>query len=303
MNRLDFIKYMQYPEKLDEDSLSKLNELINEYPYFQTAHLLLMKSLHNQENIKFNKQLKISSCHLGSRKKLFYLLNCENSNKFSTNKLKDQSYEADEKLSLSDAINRQKKISEELRKEYLNNLDSEKEEANNSTDKEKPIVESNLIIEDKEDMENISSDDDKNSNNPQQENSSSEQEIKEKAESINPEIQNLSYENDSTENTTNNKDKTETGKKDNQALIDAFIENSPRIEVSKNHSSSQIDISKSSEIEDPDLITETLAKVYIKQKHFSKALKIYKKLILKYPQKSTYFAARMKDVENIVEKL
>ena len=47
-----------------------------------------------------------------------------------------------------------------------------------------------------------------------------------------------------------------------------------------------------------NLITPTLAEVYLKQGHFDKAISAYEKLILKYPQKSTFFAEKIKLIKN-----
>jgi len=47
-----------------------------------------------------------------------------------------------------------------------------------------------------------------------------------------------------------------------------------------------------------NLITPTLAEVYLKQGHFDKAVLAYEKLILKYPQKSTFFAEKIKLIKN-----
>ena len=44
------------------------------------------------------------------------------------------------------------------------------------------------------------------------------------------------------------------------------------------------------EEEDDSCFTETLAKIYVKQQRYSKALEIIKKLSLKYPEKNVYFA-------------
>ena len=60
-----------------------------------------------------------------------------------------------------------------------------------------------------------------------------------------------------------------------------------------------IDISKESLIENTDLITPTLAKVYLEQGHYEKAILSYKKLILKYPKKSSFFAAQIKLINNL----
>ena len=55
-------------------------------------------------------------------------------------------------------------------------------------------------------------------------------------------------------------------------------------------------------IENEDLVTPTLAKVYLEQKHFEKAIAAYKKLILKYPEKNTFFANQIQLIKKIKEK-
>jgi len=74
MNREEFIYYLNHPAILGEKSILEMHELLNEFPYFQTAHLLLLKNLYNLENIKFSNQLKISSAHITNREILYYLL-------------------------------------------------------------------------------------------------------------------------------------------------------------------------------------------------------------------------------------
>ncbi len=53
--------------------------------------------------------------------------------------------------------------------------------------------------------------------------------------------------------------------------------------------------------ESDELITETLAKIYVQQKKYDKALDAFKKLSLKYPEKSVYFAARIKEIEKYLK--
>jgi len=51
--------------------------------------------------------------------------------------------------------------------------------------------------------------------------------------------------------------------------------------------------------ENDELITETLAAIYFQQKNYEKAQIAYQKLSLKYPEKSAYFAARIKEIKVI----
>ena len=50
-------------------------------------------------------------------------------------------------------------------------------------------------------------------------------------------------------------------------------------------------------------MTETLAKVYLEQKKFSKAIKAYEILSLKYPEKSGFFADQIKAIQVILDKI
>jgi hypothetical protein len=78
-------------------------------------------------------------------------------------------------------------------------------------------------------------------------------------------------------------------------LIDKFIENKPKIKPVK--SGAAIDISTEGSIENESLMTETLARVYLEQKKYDKAIKAFKILSLKYPEKSGFFADRIKAVQ------
>jgi thioredoxin-like negative regulator of GroEL len=52
--------------------------------------------------------------------------------------------------------------------------------------------------------------------------------------------------------------------------------------------------------QDDSCFTETLAKIYIKQRRYDKALEIIKKLSLNYPKKNAYFADQIRFLEKLI---
>jgi len=50
---------------------------------------------------------------------------------------------------------------------------------------------------------------------------------------------------------------------------------------------------------DTSLMTETLANIYLKQKKFTKAIEAYEILSLKYPEKNSFFARKIKKIKNL----
>ena len=86
-------------------------------------------------------------------------------------------------------------------------------------------------------------------------------------------------------------------KENNMALIDQFIAAKPRIGRIRDAQETS-SWSADSILEDPSLVTETMARVYAKQGLFDKARKAYRLLALKYPAKSTYFALQLKKLDD-----
>ncbi|MGV6845720.1 MAG: hypothetical protein ACWA42_06295 [Lutibacter sp.] len=79
-------------------------------------------------------------------------------------------------------------------------------------------------------------------------------------------------------------------------LINQFIESNPKIKpISKTKPTSDLAIESLNE--DAQLMTETLAKVYLEQKKYKKAIQAYRILSLKYPEKSGFFANRIKAIK------
>ncbi len=83
----------------------------------------------------------------------------------------------------------------------------------------------------------------------------------------------------------------------NATIIDRFIKSNPKISPPKK--GVDIDISISKNNPDSSLMTETLARVYLEQKKYDSAIKAYRILSLKYPEKSGFFADQIKRVQNL----
>ena len=90
---------------------------------------------------------------------------------------------------------------------------------------------------------------------------------------------------------------------DRSQPLDNFIAEKPtliRAAMSKRSINPQptVEPEEGENFEDASFYTETLASIYIEQGFYKRALDIYAKLILLYPEKSAYFATLVKDIKN-----
>ena len=106
-------------------------------------------------------------------------------------------------------------------------------------------------------------------------------------------------------------DSSNSSKLKHQDLIDSFLENNPaeaKIELPQNEEGAKeaegFILEADNEIAvkplDKSYFTETLARIYVKQKRYDKALQIIKNLSLKYPEKNVYFADQMRFLEKLI---
>ncbi|AUP78745.1 hypothetical protein [Flavivirga eckloniae] len=84
-------------------------------------------------------------------------------------------------------------------------------------------------------------------------------------------------------------------------LIDQFITKNPKINPFK-ATITKGNLAKAQMIKPEALMTETLARIYVEQKNYKKAIQSYKILSLKYPEKSGFFADQIKAVEELQEQ-
>lgn len=100
--------------------------------------------------------------------------------------------------------------------------------------------------------------------------------------------------------TENSESQKQTPELKGQSLIDDFInKEGKKITLSEDTTDELADNPHEETIE-TEYFTETLARIYIKQQRYSKALEIIKKLNLEYPKKNSYFASQIRFLEKLV---
>ena len=90
-------------------------------------------------------------------------------------------------------------------------------------------------------------------------------------------------------------------KKDQAALIDKFLSESPQLNIDRQRmeDGNATDLSEFSTSKDTAkfVVSEQLALIYARQGKKSKAISIYENLALKYPEKSSYFATQIENLK------
>lgn len=344
MNREEFLKYLESPGQLDKRSILEMHELLNEFPYFQTAHLMLLRNLYVLGNIKFDSQLKKSAAYIGNRSVLYYLLNrpgittggksgeskpVQKTEEPVIEKLKDKISEkkgpkeepeqADkqEKEALADVILKRieeiKKRQESLKSGKPPTLKEDTREKKTSV-REKSIADKILNeLAEKKKPEKREESQTKDSKVNQILEIGNENEIIEdiygEKEQLDADELKMAGDGEllelEEENIEENLQDTADEKMKNDELINKFIINSPHILPQKPDISDkeQTDISESSGRENEGFITETLAKIYINQGYYSKAIFAYEKLSLKFPEKSSYFVTQIEKINKLINEL
>ena len=80
-------------------------------------------------------------------------------------------------------------------------------------------------------------------------------------------------------------------------VIERFIREEPQIQPPQAENLNVENKARKSSEEQFDLVTETLAGIYADQAMYVKAIEVYKKLILRFPEKKSYFATQIKELE------
>ena len=314
MQAKEFINYIKNPNSLEKDSVKELQKLVNDFPYFQSAHLLLSLASKKWDASVYQKSLKKTAIVVTNRSHLFNLIQ-----QFDlSNSVIDDS--VNQKLAVEEVlepIDSTKELNILKATELLiENSDSEISETE-FQQKTKPNAEE--VLESEIAKQVVSAIVEKQMNNLYDtqllfKQNKEPENFTDWLRLIQKSNKQLSAENildTNTENNTDIKTRLEKGKIINQesalnkklknlALIDKIIENSPgqiKIKDDQKFYSPEHN-AKESLLENEHLVSETLAKIYALQGSVNKAVRAYEILSLKFPQKSAYFASLIQKLKN-----
>ncbi|MBA9072773.1 tetratricopeptide (TPR) repeat protein [Flavobacterium gossypii] len=303
MNLTEFTSLLSNPNAVSERQVFALEKIVEEFPYFQSARALRLKGLYNQDSFKYNGELKVTAAHTTDRSVLFEFITSENFmainkaffeekeariNEIKVNEIEilRPEIEIEEPIAKIDPLEQsmlasiREAAASQPQREEENILETQQEELKTGIEIPAETIEEKLEIGKPLDFS------------------------KEEKHSFQEWLQLSSFKPIEREEITAATEKPEEvseidqEKKKKLEIIDKFIEANPKISPVKNTSPISL-VSERNSQDNSYLMTETLAKVYLEQKKYQKAIQAYEILILKYPEKSHFFADRILDIKTL----
>ena len=270
MTRDQIVRFMDNPAILTERTIGELREILDEFPYFQTAHLLYIRNLQTENNFRFGGQLKITALHATDRTMLYYLLN--------PGRTKEEGI-VDNSLKIHAVSAQNDSVIMELSDHNVAKSENPEEIYRQASKKDDPQGFDLLNFELSDSLYSLE----------------------------NIEEENAKSRSDSVISSSDLPQKKSRKKQSDQKdeLINRFIKDNPAFTVRQIENAEigdRINAQSEKTAEKDEFITETLARIYMNQGLFQKAINAFEKLSLKYPEKSAYFARQIEEVTNLLNK-
>lgn len=266
MDSSQIIEYIKHPEQIGAADLAVLEQLTNSYPYCQTSQLLHAKCLHNQDNPRYGAQIKLAAAYAGNRGLLKQLI--------EKREPIISIIEEDEATNVKVTVGEIQPIAitEKLEKplEPVVQFSPEVMQRTKLID----IIRSRLAeIPDEPEADYLMAAPDKKHE---------------------PKIEKAGIEEHSLP--VSIKSAGNKPSESNAILIDRFIREEPRLSPPRREFFNPVDMAKVSSMDREDLVSETLARIFVQQGDIAKAIKIYERLCLNFPGKSSYFADQIENL-------
>ena len=274
-----FTALLENPLDISQDAdIAALKQIVETYPYFQAARGMELIGLKNSNSFKYNAALKKHAAYTSDRSWLFEIITQEAFNKSkntddaietpSTDKIENTAAEAVALTEITTATQR------DAEAQYTEKTSNEEHKVSEAQEPSLSSLELGKPLEfNKNDRYSFE------------------------------EWLQLSTKKSIDKKTK--KEETNTSEKNKKAAkmaqINAFIATNPKISPPL-PSTEKITIKDAEKINKEALMTETLARVYLEQKKYKKALQAYKILSLKYPEKNSFFASQIKVVQKLIKE-
>jgi hypothetical protein len=270
MNRQDFTAYIQHPQTLTSGMKEDLLGLAERFSYCSSVQVLYMFLLHRVNDHEFNFQLRKAAAYSSSRKKLKELIG---------------SITTPEKVKLD-----QQPLTESIQSdiESVEPVVIISQTAKPATETEKPPFSkpAEIIL------------------TQGQTSGTSKYKLIEQVRKRLNEIDKENYHDKSDKETIidqpamHQEADLKTDILSKEEIIEKFIREEPRISRPKVSFFKPSEFAEKSNADDIDIVSETLAILYVEQGNISKARIIYEKLSLLFPEKSSYFATQIEKISN-----
>ncbi|MDO5655950.1 MAG: tetratricopeptide repeat protein [Flavobacteriaceae bacterium] len=268
---------LKQPFSVKTSDIFLLEDELEKYPYFQPLHLLKLKALATGDQQIFLESLPKTSVYCTNRSILYHFIH--------TNLQPDQSQ------SIPNEWEHEKEISpDDLQPE---NAENDVEINVNSS-----LQTIDSTVDNEENTPNIELDEISKST---QKEDYYEDQIKHFIEHQTSEYHSFSEWLKINTKQQSPKDTSESSEEvinEKFRVIEEFLDKNPKITPSRDYKP-QTNIAGDLEENMSHLMTETLAKIYVEQKKYDKAIKAFSILRLKYPEKSGYFADRIREIKEL----
>jgi len=278
-----FTYLLAHPEEITTSDVISLELLLHRYPFFQTARALQLKGLKDQNSYRYNEALKLTAAHTSDRDILFQFITSDEfiQNTISSTIIKNKTQIEDFEVVFSD-------ISDEVKDEKI--FESEKQKA-------AAILDPDLFERKGSDSEDVRHPEEQPLTFTKKDKYSFSEWLKlSRAQPIHRDEAPSDLEESSSTSF-----RKETRHRQSE-LIEKFIQEKPKIIPDAAAAKPDVTFQKflNEGASQESLMTETLAKVYLQQKNYQKAIQAYKILILKYPEKSGFFADQIRAIEKLI---